>query len=410
MTRRIISVFLVLAALLGLISCGEQNKEEKPVLSIWVLSDDYASYIDWTIKNYCSQNERIIEVEAVDFTQIEQKIYDSACKGKTPDIIMLPPEAIEPMAEKGMIAPLSELSSAIDENRFYDFAVNTGKVNGKLYAACWHASPGIFAYRRSIAKAYLGTDEPEAIENLMSDTDSFLEVAQLLKVSSSGNTYVLPGLGDITRAYFGGDFSSLDEEKVAGYFEFAKKLADEGYVYGAQQWSEAWAEGFNDSSTVFGYCLSDIAVRDVLFRIADESIGDWGAAVPCGNYAWGGAYLAIYSGSDDIEISSDIISLLTANESVMIKSSLYSGIFTWNKHVNRTAASDSQFQSAVFGGQNYFRTLIKAADKLSGSSLQSSDDSIAISLLNTCADNYISGEYELSAAVDTFFQSLRSYT
>ena len=57
---------------------------------------------------------------------------------------------------------------------------------GKLKATTWQATPGLFAYRRSIAKDVLGTDDPDKVQEALSTWDKFdkvAEQAQLLRVT-----------------------------------------------------------------------------------------------------------------------------------------------------------------------------------------------------------------------------------
>ena len=50
--------------------------------------------------------------------------------------------------------------------------------DGKLKAVTWQATPGLFAYRRSIAKDVLGTDDPDAVQEALADWDKFNAVAE----------------------------------------------------------------------------------------------------------------------------------------------------------------------------------------------------------------------------------------
>ena len=42
----------------------------------------------------------------------------------------------------------------------------------------WQATPGLFAYRRSIAKDVLGTDDPDAVQAQLSSWDKFNEIGR----------------------------------------------------------------------------------------------------------------------------------------------------------------------------------------------------------------------------------------
>ena len=53
--------------------------------------------------------------------------------------------------------------------------------SGKLKAVSWEADPGVFVYRRSIAKEVLGTDDPDKVQEAISDWNKFEEVAGKMK-------------------------------------------------------------------------------------------------------------------------------------------------------------------------------------------------------------------------------------
>ncbi len=410
MTKRISAIILSVLMIFGITACTENDKSEKRRVSVWVLSEDYADYIKWAVDNCSTDKDLAIEITCVDADSIEGLIEDSRCKGNLPDTIMLTPDKIEVFAKNGIILPLSSVGFEYEENHYYKFAVNTGKVNGKLYGMCWHTSPGLFAYRRSIAEAYLGIDSPEAMEKLITDSDSFLEVAQLLKAASLGETHILAGIDDFATIYWGNDLSNPSRERVAEYFKTVKTLSDEEYIFGARIWSEAWLEGINDSRSIFSYFLSGIAVDDVLRVVSNESSGDWAVTVPYSGYYWGGAYLCICADGSNTTDAVQLLRLLTADEAAMRKISLYSGIFSANINVNEAVSNDPQFELSVLNGQNYFKVLMKSAERISADSSETSDKAIVLSLLNSCAENYISGDYDIDAAIEAFFTSLESFT
>src|SRR5699024_11982149 len=51
--------------------------------------------------------------------------------------------------------------------------------DGVIKGSSWQATHGLFAYRRSIAKDVLGTDDPEAIQEALSTLYKFIEVAEV---------------------------------------------------------------------------------------------------------------------------------------------------------------------------------------------------------------------------------------
>lgn len=405
MYRRFLSIILAFNLLFLLSACSKQNTGSKKPLYAWVLSEDYSDCLSWIEKNYCSDFDWKLDISVVDSSDLLQLLDNSE---KCPDVLMVSPEKIKPLALKKYIIPLADAGFVIERDKYYDFAVNTGIVNNKLYAMCFHSSPGVYVYRRSISKAYLGTDEPTQIESLISDWESFYDVSQLISVSSGQKSYISAGAGDIARTYFGGDFTDPSQSDIEGYFDLIKKLHDNNLIYGAEQWSEAWIEGFNDENSIFSYFLSGIGIDDVLFSVSRESRGDWAAAVPFSPYSWGGVYLGICSESSNKAEAAELIGILTKNEAAMKELALYNGIFTANRSVNRNISSDAEFESSVLGGQNYFDILIRSAETIDNNSVQSSIDSPTITLLGSCAEKYINGTYDMETAVEVFFSSYNS--
>ena len=69
---------------------------------------------------------------------------------------------------------------------------------GVLRGTTWQATPGLFAYRRSIAKDVLGTDDPVEVQKALSDWTKFNEVAA--KAKEKGY-FMLSGFDDAYRTF-----------------------------------------------------------------------------------------------------------------------------------------------------------------------------------------------------------------
>ena len=60
----------------------------------------------------------------------------------------------------------------------YQYTKDIVSVDGSQRGTTWQATPGLFAYRRSIAKEVLGTDDPAEVQTYLSDWDKFNDVAE----------------------------------------------------------------------------------------------------------------------------------------------------------------------------------------------------------------------------------------
>ena len=68
-----------------------------------------------------------------------------------------------------------------DVSKQYQYTKDIVSVDGVLKGVSWQATPGLFAYRRSIAKQVLGTDDPTAVQEKLKDWDSFDAVAEQMR-------------------------------------------------------------------------------------------------------------------------------------------------------------------------------------------------------------------------------------
>lgn len=80
----------------------------------------------------------------------------------------------------------------------YQYTKDIVSVDGSQRGTTWQATPGLFAYRRSIAKEVLGTDDPTEVQTYLSDWDKFNDVAA--KAAAKGYK-MLSGFDDAYRTF-----------------------------------------------------------------------------------------------------------------------------------------------------------------------------------------------------------------
>lgn len=365
--KRAAALILAVCLLLGLCACGETEKEN--ALTVWVLSDDYGKTVQWCAK------KAGYEVNAVTVPQFDAEFSDNA-----PDIVMLTSDMLPEFLSASVLSPVG-----INKDGFYDYTIDLASKNGKLYALPWHASPGLFAYRRSLAKAYFGTDEPEEMARILSSWDNFSSASVLLSTASDGKTSIVSGVEDILRPYFASQFDFSEDDFISGsdldnFFNYVNLSSSDFCASPVQQWSEAWFAGMQDSQAVFGYFLSEVALTDVLTEYSGNSSGDWAVIAPFAPYFWGGAWLAVPAKSAHREEAQALLGALSKNE-MLEKACLYGGFFTANDTANSSAAADGQFSLSLLGGQDYFSALSDCAKRIKIDRGASSDDNAVMSAI-----------------------------
>ena len=114
--------------------------------------------------------------------------------------------------------------------------------DGKLKAVSWQAAPGVFAYRRSIAREVLGTDDPEKVQEAVADWEAFADTAEAVK---EAGYYMLSGYEDAYRVYADNVTSAWVENgalnidpHLEDWAVQTREFAEKGYTHGTEQWSE----------------------------------------------------------------------------------------------------------------------------------------------------------------------------
>ena len=87
-------------------------------------------------------------------------------------------------------------------NNMYNYVVENGKdKDGVLRVLSYQANPIGIGYKKSIAKEYLGTDDPNEIGKRFANRDSIIELGRELKVKSEGKIKLFPGESELFQIY-----------------------------------------------------------------------------------------------------------------------------------------------------------------------------------------------------------------
>lgn len=140
---------------------------------------------------------------------------------------------------------------------------------GELKAVTWQATPGLFAYRRSIAKDVLGTDDPDKVQEALSTWDKFNSVAE--KANAKGYK-MLSGYDDAYRV-FSNNVSKpwVDknnkiqiDDNLMKWVEQTKTYTEKGYNNKSSLWDSTWAADQGPKGKVFGFFYSTWGINFTL--------------------------------------------------------------------------------------------------------------------------------------------------
>ena len=305
-----------------------------------------------------------------------------------------------------------------DLSQQYQYTKDIVTVNGVQKGTTWQATPGLFAYRRSIAKEVLGTDDPVEVQAMLSDWTKFDEVAE--KMAAAGY-YMLSGYDDSFRTFSNNmsgpwvtDGKIVIDPAIENWIEQTKEYTDKGYNNKTTLWASEWSADQGPSGKVFGFFYSTWGIN---FTLLGNSLADANGAHEVGNgifgdyavcegpqaYYWGGTWICAAAGTDNIPFIHDLMYRLTCDAETMKKITVDTEDYTNNMQAMGEIAS-SDYASAFLGGQNHIALFAEAAKKIDMSNICDYDQGLNESIQQTMHE-YFEGVVDLETAYDNFYSA-----
>lgn len=150
-------------------------------LTIWDWDEAHLTHMtEWYHEKHPNINFDTLVVSTSDYMQ---KLQSALASGSgVPDIILSEMAYRGKVWDLGITEDLSKDPYNVKKEDMFDFATDLGSgPNGELYGVEQQICPSGFAYRRDLAKEYLGTDDPDEIADMISDWDKMFDVATQVK-------------------------------------------------------------------------------------------------------------------------------------------------------------------------------------------------------------------------------------
>jgi len=278
----------------------------------------------------------------------------------------------------------------------------------------WQATPGAMFYRRSLARQYLGTDDPVEVQRYFSNLQTFLDTATLLRDRSNGACVVVSAVEELLNPFKGARRTpwvvnnrlNIDPA-MEEYIATAKLLRDRRLDGRTGTWSEGWFAGMNGTLRneqgnpveVFAYFLPTWGLHYVLKQNATNTAGDWAMIDGPAPYWWGGTWLGAYRGTRNAAGAKEMIAFLTTSDDVLEDYALNTGDFVSNMYVvNRIK---DRFSEPFLYGQNHYAEFARMAPHVDGSLTQGTDQAIE-QLFGEAVTAYINNEKTRERALADF--------
>ena len=398
---------------------------------------------------------------AVEYTMIpmtngeyQKKIQASLSTDDIPDVIAMDISFVKSYVESDLLADIGDLLPKAKVMETFQYTIDIGTYEGVTKAFSYQATPGAYFYRRSLAKEYLGTDEPDKVQEFFKDIDTMTATASLIKEKSGGSTYTISALGEWTNVFYSNrtspwivDGKFVIDPTVDKMMGVAETFRENGYESQAKLWYEEWFKGMNDTlvdaegntKKVFGYFLPTWGLPYVLQTNCSgtdasgketSTAGDWGLIPGPMSYYWGGTWLGVMEGAANKETALKFIEFATLDEENLenwatgvytneylkainpsIDNTLcqpagdfVSSLTVINTITDKAAATDA---TAFLNGQNPYPVFAASALTCSGTVAQGSDEEVTLAF-NEPLNNFFTGAATKEEAIAQFKAAIAS--
>ena len=328
----------------------------------WVIPPEGKKYMDFLA-------ERLLTAEYLD-------------KDDKIDLYLAPEDDLSIYVNSDYSLDVREKVGMTDEELEDQFAFTQQMAStddGILKAVTWQASPGVFIYRRSIAKKVLGSDDPDAVQKALETWKQFDATAVKMKKKKF---FMVSGYYDTYPAYrFTSDRHWEQKGKLVipsafmDWYEQTKLYTKKGYNKKTLIGDEGWVADQGPGSKVFGFFR---AITDIDSKMAAYSLEDIDAAPEEGNgiygdfavcpgpqsFCRGGVWILASPSTDNLILDREIMENLTCSSSLLYKIAQKENIFT-NTVSGMEKMAKSGISDDFLGGQNPYEVYFEAASRLS---------------------------------------------
>ena len=295
--------------------------------------------------------------------------------------------------------------------------------SGALKGVSWQATPGLYVYRRSIAKKVLGTDDPDKVQEQLSSWNNFDGTAAKMK---NAGYKMLSGFDDSYRVFSNNTSSPwvtgttvTVDPQIMKWVTQTKDYTDKGYNDKTILWDDKWAADQGPTSKVFGFFYSTWGINFTLEgnslktpvdqggkeAVGNGIYGDWACCYGPASWYWGGTWIVGCKDSDNIPTIKKVMKSLTCDKDVMKKITEKEQDYTNNKAGMQEVAS-SDYKSDFLGGQNHIKLFTTVAQKISMKNTCSYDQGCNESI-QTAFHDYFNGTVDLAKAKSNFEEAIK---
>lgn len=334
-----------------------------------------------------------------------------------PDLFAAEASYIKKYTNSDYTLPVTDLGITADDyaNQYpYTLEVPVDQRSGAIKGLSWQACPGSMMYRRDLAKKYLGTDDPEKVQEFFKDWPTFLDTARKINKDSNGATKILSGNDDVQRVYLGSKATPWVDDKgnftidqqVLDYMDTYKILEEEDLTNKTTQWTEQWNSNCaNDSTFAYFGCTWflhwTIKAHCGGEKVGEGTFGKWAMCQGPSTYYWGGTWLCASQSCSDKELAGLIMKTLCCDTDVMYNMAKETLDYVNNKASVQKMIDEGLGSYEFLGGQDFLAVFSPLAEDVDVSWMSAYDQKIT-DQLDVQVKEYATGKKDKETAIADF--------
>lgn len=418
--KKLVAAALAVASVVTLMSCSKAKtaKADGKVLNVYVWNDEFSARF-----NKYFPAEKLGDVK-VNFVQTPNA--DNAYQNKLDEVLLKQEKAAADDKVDIFLVEADYALKYVDTPYTLDVKKEIGLTDadlssqfkytkdimtdskGVLKGVSWQGCPGGFIYRRSYAKAVLGTDDPAEVQKALNDWASFDATAAKMKAAGY---YMLSGYDDafrvfsdnVTTPWVKGNKIVIDDQ-IKAWVNQTKEYTSKGYNNKASLWSAESTQGMMKDGKVFGYFGPAWFLDFCMPHDEGSAFGDWAFCKGPQGFSWGGTWLCGAAGSDNVALIKEIMKVLTCDADTMATLAMEMGDFANNDvAMKKVAASD--YKNDFLGGQNHVALFIDSAASIKKECMSMYDQGMNEKLQSSMKD-YFEGLISEDEAWNNFYTAV----
>lgn len=427
--KKLLALVLAAAMVLGMMSLTAAA-DDKITVNLWSFTDE----IPGMMTKYLEMHPELAEKYNVEYTIINNdgsayvNAIDAALMNGEVDLYGAEADYVFKYSQgeaSQYAVPYVDLGIDVEQGiadaeiAQYTVDIGTRPSDGNVVALAYQSTGGAFIYRRSIAKAVWGTDDPDVIgEKIGAGTNSWDAYFAAAEEVKAAGYKMVSGAGDLWNAiktmaptgWVVDGALNIDPLREQ-YLDLGKTLKDNDYMNDSNQWGEAWFADMKAESKVFGFYgpawLLNYTIGANCGEGESSSYGDWAVCAPNIGFYWGGTYLL--AGSSDPEkqeLIKGFIEWVTLDTSdtglqYMWANGLMNEAGTKDTVASNVVLARSNGESDFCGGQNVFEYFIPANQYATATNMTQYDN-VCNDAWGDAAAQYRNGEVDRDTAIMNF--------